>query len=51
MKKEVLKRFKKLFEQQKASVLFNDKVIRDDFAVNSDNYDLRFVTPTNQADR
>lgn len=36
MKKEVLKRFKKLFEQQKANVLYNDKVIRDDFAVNAD---------------
>ncbi|MBI3542041.1 MAG: TraR/DksA family transcriptional regulator [Deltaproteobacteria bacterium] len=36
MKKEVLKRFKKLFEQQKANVLYNDKVIRDDFAVSGD---------------
>lgn len=36
MKKEVLKRFKKLFEQQKSNVLYNDKVIREDFAVNSD---------------
>lgn len=36
MKKEVLKRFKKLFEQQKANVLYNDKVIREDFAVSSD---------------
>ena len=36
MKKEVLKRVKKLFEQQKENVLENNKVIRDDFAVNSD---------------
>src|SRR5271170_700633 len=36
MKKEVLKRFKKLFEQQKANVLYNDKVLRDDFVVNND---------------
>lgn len=36
MKKEVLKRFKKLFEQQKSNVLYNNKVIRDDFAVSSD---------------
>lgn len=36
MKKEVLKRFKKLFEQQRANVLYNDKVIRDDFQVNTD---------------
>jgi DnaK suppressor protein len=36
MKKEVLKRFKKLFEQQKANVLYNDKVLRDDFTVSTD---------------
>ncbi len=36
MKKEVLKRFKKLFEEQKSNVLYNNKVIRDDFQVNSD---------------
>jgi len=36
MKKEVLKRFKKLFEQQRTNVLYNDKVIRDDFQVNTD---------------
>ncbi|MEW6057570.1 MAG: TraR/DksA family transcriptional regulator [Bdellovibrionota bacterium] len=36
MKKEVLKRFKKLFEQQKANVLYNDKIIRDDFQVSHD---------------
>ena len=36
MKKEVLKRFKKLFEQQKMNVLYNDKVLREDFAVSND---------------
>lgn len=36
MKKEVLKRFKKLFEEQKANVLYNDRVIRDDFHVSHD---------------
>ena len=36
MKKEVLKRFKKLFESQKANVLYTDKVLRDDFVVNND---------------
>jgi DnaK suppressor protein len=36
MKKEVLKRFKKLFEQQKSNVLYNDKIIRDDFQVSGD---------------
>jgi len=36
MKKEVLKRFKKLFEQQKENVLYNDKIIRDDFQVSAD---------------
>ena len=33
MKKEVLKRFKKLFEQQKENVLYNDKIIRDEVVV------------------
>ncbi|MGE4232556.1 MAG: TraR/DksA family transcriptional regulator [Bacteriovoracia bacterium] len=36
MKKDVLRRFKKLFEEQKANVLYNDKVLRDDFQVNTD---------------
>lgn len=36
MKKEVLKRFKKMFEQQKANVLYNNRVLRDDFEVNTD---------------
>ncbi len=36
MKKEVLKRFKKLFVEQKQSVLYNDRVIREDFKVNHD---------------
>lgn len=36
MKKEVLKKFKKAFEEQKANVLFNDRVMRDDFQVNLD---------------
>lgn len=36
MKKEVLKRFKKLFEEQKANVLYNDRIIRADFEVSTD---------------
>lgn len=36
MKKDVLKKFKKLFEAQKANLLFNDKVLREDFLVNQD---------------
>lgn len=36
MKKEVLKRFKRLFEKQKENVLYNDKVLRDDFQVSVD---------------
>jgi DnaK suppressor protein len=36
MKKDVLKRFKKMFEQQKQNVLYNNKVLRDDFEVNLD---------------
>ncbi len=36
MKTEVLAKFKVMFEEQKANVLFNDKVMRDDFTVSSD---------------
>ena len=36
MNKERLKKFKKAFEAQKKSLLFNDKIIREDFGVNSD---------------
>jgi DnaK suppressor protein len=36
MKKEQLKRFRKLFEQQRQAVMFNDRVVREDFSVNAD---------------
>jgi len=36
MKKEQLKKFKKIFEMQKKAVLFNDRVVREDFSVNTD---------------
>ena len=36
MNKEKLKKFKKAFEAQKRSLLFNDKIVRDDFSVNAD---------------
>ncbi len=36
MRKDALKKFKKLFEQQKQSLLFSDRVVREDFSVNSD---------------
>lgn len=36
MKKEQLKKFKKIFEEQKRNILFNDRVVREDFGVNSD---------------
>ena len=36
MKKDKLKKFKKLFETQRSSALFNDRVVREDFSVNSD---------------
>jgi DnaK suppressor protein len=36
MRKDALKRFKKLFEEQKKSLLFSDRVVREDFSVNSD---------------
>jgi len=40
MKKNKLTKFKKLFEAQRKSILFNDRVIREDFAVcGDDRYD------------
>lgn len=36
MRKDALKKFKKLFEEQKKSLLFSDRVVREDFSVNSD---------------
>jgi DnaK suppressor protein len=36
MKKETLKKFKKIFEAQRKSILFNDRVLREDFSVNAD---------------
>ena len=35
MKKEVLKKFKKMFEQQKQNLIYNDRVMREDFQVDS----------------
>ncbi len=40
MNKEKLKKFKKLFEAQRKGVLFNDRVVREDFSVcEDDRYD------------
>jgi len=36
MKKETLKKFKKIFESQRKSILFNDRIVREDFSVNAD---------------
>jgi len=36
MKKDQLKKFKKIFETQKKAILFNDRVVREDFSVNTD---------------
>ena len=36
MKKSVVNRFKKMFETQKLSLLFNDRILREDFAVSSE---------------
>ncbi len=36
MNKEKLKKFKKIFEAQRNNILFNDKIVREDFGVNSD---------------
>lgn len=36
MRKETLNRFKKMFVEEKRKMLFNDKIIRDDFSMNAD---------------
>jgi DnaK suppressor protein len=36
MNKEKLKKFKKVFEAQRRSLLFSDQIVREDFSVNSD---------------
>jgi DnaK suppressor protein len=36
MKKDRLKKFKKIFDAQRKNILFNDKIVREDFGVNSD---------------
>jgi DnaK suppressor protein len=36
MNKDKLKKFKKIFEAQRNNILFNDKIVREDFGVNSD---------------
>ena len=36
MKKETIRKFKKIFEAQREQILFNDKVIREDFSVCAD---------------
>jgi len=36
MRKDALKKFKKMFEDQRKSLLFSDKVVREDFSVNTD---------------
>ncbi|MBU6374738.1 MAG: TraR/DksA C4-type zinc finger protein [Bdellovibrionales bacterium] len=36
MRKDALKKFKRLFEEQRNSLLFSDRVVREDFSVNSD---------------
>lgn len=36
MNKTTLKKFKKIFEAQKSGMLFNDRIVREDFSVNSD---------------
>ncbi|MBI4925122.1 MAG: TraR/DksA family transcriptional regulator [Bdellovibrio sp.] len=36
MRKHLLKKFKKIFEHQRKNILFNDRVVRDDFMVTMD---------------
>lgn len=40
MTKEQLRKFKKIFDAQKQSMLFNDRIVREDFSINlDDRYD------------
>lgn len=40
MRKDLLKKFKKIFEGQRKNILFNDRVVREDFSVcHDDRYD------------
>ena len=36
MRKDTVKKFKKIFESQRTGILFDNRVVRDDFSVNSD---------------
>lgn len=36
MQKSQLKKFKKIFEEQHRNLLFNDRIVREDFSVNDD---------------
>ena len=36
LRKSIIARFKKVFEAQKKGILYNDRVIREDFTVNND---------------
>ena len=36
MTKDKLKKFKKIFEAQRKAILFNDRIVREDFEVNAD---------------
>lgn len=36
MKKSVLMKFKRVFEEQRQAILYNDRVVREDFSVNED---------------
>lgn len=36
MRKETLRKFRKIFEAQKENVLFNNQILREDFSVNAD---------------
>ena len=54
MRKDRLKRFQKMFESEKKKLIFNDRVLRDDFSVNNDDrYDEvdQATTDTEQAMR
>lgn len=36
MRKDTLKKFKRIFEAQRKTLIFNDRIVREDFSVNAD---------------
>ncbi len=51
MRKTVIKKFRKLFEEQKNGILYNDKVVREDFKVDVDDRSDELDQATSDAEQ